>query len=98
MPYPSEHAARINSPGKYSQFRRRNNDLGSGIDVIYGIKNGKSEIQAIRFDKNKFTVAQARSWLKNRGMRAISFEAAVNKSRSAAPNYRYSPKGPNNCD
>jgi len=98
MPYPNEHAARINSPGKYDQFRRKNDALGRGIDVIYGIKNGKTEIQAIRFDGEKFTLEQARKWLKDHNVKPLSFEAAVKKARSDAPNYRYAPKGPNNCD
>lgn len=63
-PYPNEHAARQNDPSKYDSFRRVNNKLGSGISVIFGIKDGKSEIQSIRFSASKFTPAEARKWLK----------------------------------
>ena len=48
MPYPNEHACRLNDPGKYSQIRRKNCDRKSGgkcIDVIYGRRktDGKSD-------------------------------------------------------
>jgi len=77
MPYPNEHSARINSPGKYDHIRRKNDEFGSGIDVIFGIKGGKSEVQAIRFDKNKFTPAKAKEWLREHDYKWIEFEAAT---------------------
>ncbi len=75
-PYPNEHAARIHNPDKYDSFRRKNNEFGDGIHVIYGIKDSKSEVQAIRFDKNKFTVSEAKKWLKDNNWKYISFEPA----------------------
>jgi hypothetical protein len=78
MPYQNEHAARLTDPDKYKSFSRENDKLGKGIDVIYGItKAGKSEIQAIRFDKTKFTPQQAKDWLKaHKEFKPIEFEAA----------------------
>lgn len=82
MPYPNEHAARINSPKKYKKFNRVNDKFGSGIDVIFGITDkNKSEIQAIRFDKKKFDVKEAKKWLKDHDKSFIKFEKAVNESR-----------------
>ena len=64
MPYPNEHAARQNDPGKYVRVRRENDKLGSGIHVIWGVKDdGKTEVQALRFDASKFTADEAREWL-----------------------------------
>lgn len=81
MPYPNEHSARIESPGKYIRFRRENDKFGSGIDAIWGVKKDQTvELQAIRFDKNKFTVAQAKAWLKEHDYSPISFEAATGKT------------------
>ena len=75
-PLPSEHACRVNDPGKYDKFRRQNGAIESGgkkIDVIYGIKDGKSEIQAYRYPKSTWTAGAARSHCKSHdGM----FEAA----------------------
>jgi hypothetical protein len=48
-PYPNEHAARLKDPDQYDSLRRENDAGGPGIDFIYGIKEGTSEIQAIRF-------------------------------------------------
>lgn len=80
-PFPNEHAARLRDPAQYDEFRRENNAGGDGIDFIYGIKSdgGKkvSELQAIRFDKNKFTPAQAKTWLSDHDFSPIQFEEAT---------------------
>jgi hypothetical protein len=75
-PYPNEHAARIKEPGQFDSFRRKNNEFGDGIHVIYGIKDEESEVQSIRFNKNKFTVVEAKKWLKDNNWKYISFEPA----------------------
>jgi HK97 family phage major capsid protein len=76
-PYPNEHAARLEDPDKYDSFRRENDAGGRGIDFIYGIKDGQSELQAIRFDKDLFTPAEAREWLADHDFEPILFENAV---------------------
>jgi HK97 family phage major capsid protein/HK97 family phage prohead protease len=80
-PYPNEHAARIREPGKYDQFRRDNDAGGDGVDYIYGIwiedDETRSEIQAIRFDKDRFTIGQAREWLDENGFDPIELEEAT---------------------
>jgi HK97 family phage prohead protease len=75
-PYPNEHACRLNDPGKYDRLRRRNGDRehdGKKIDVIYGIKDGKSEVQALRYPKEEWTAAAAKAHCKDQDG---SFEAA----------------------
>ena len=83
MPYKNEHAARLTDPEKYKRFRRQNNKFGEGIDAIFGIRkdNNKVELQAIRFKADKFTVAQAKKWLKDHGYKPIRFEAATGKKQ-----------------
>ena len=76
-PYPSEHAARITDPAKYDEFARDANAGGEGIDFIYGIIDGESEIQAIRFDADRFTAAKAREWLAENDFEPIEFEEAT---------------------
>jgi HK97 family phage major capsid protein/HK97 family phage prohead protease len=76
-PYPNEHAARLKEPGQYDSIRRVNNEGGEGVDFIYGIKDGTSEIQAIRFDADRFSPAEARKWLTDHDFNAISFETAT---------------------
>lgn len=76
MPYANEHACRLNDPGKYDRFARKNCEQkhdGKCIDVIYGIKNNKSEIQALRYPKKVWTAAAAKSHCSDAGG---SFEAA----------------------
>ena len=76
MPFPNEHAARLKDPEQYDSFARKNNEGGEGIDFIYGIKDGVSELQAIRFDKTRFTTQEAKAWLKSHDFEPILFEEA----------------------
>lgn len=75
-PYPNEHACRLNPPSKYDRFARKKcaqKHDDKCIDVIYGIKDNKSEIQALRYNKDVWTVDDAREHCKGRGG---TFEAA----------------------
>ena len=76
-PYPNEHAARINEPDQYDDFRREADAGGSGIDFIYGIVDNTSEIQSIRFDADRYTEAEAREWLDDHDFEPIKFEPAI---------------------
>ncbi len=85
MPYPNEHAARIRDPGEFDRLRRKNDEFGDGIDVIYGIKNGTSFIQAIRFRADKWTVEEAKQWLKDHDYKPLEFEPAIEEMSMAKP-------------
>ena len=76
-PYPNEHAARLKDPAQYDSLRRVNDEGGNGVDFIYGIKEGESELQAIRFRSSVFTAAEARAWLADHDFDAIEFEEAT---------------------
>lgn len=77
-PFPNEHAARLHDPDKYVSFRRDNDAGGPGIDFIYGILDGGgTELQAIRFDKDRYTPSEARDWLRKHDFSAILFEEAT---------------------
>ncbi len=80
-PYENEHAARLKDPDKYDRFRRTNNKFGDGIHAIWGIEDQgegdpKVELQAIRFNKEKFTAEEAKKWLKENHYKCILFEPA----------------------
>ena len=85
-PYPMEHAARLFNPSRhYARYRRENDALGKGVSVIWGVPKNiekfQVEAQAVRFDANKFTPAQAKAWLRKHGMLkdVIKFEPATHK-------------------
>ena len=78
-PYPNEHAARINDPAKYDEFRREADAGGAGIDFIYGIVDNTSEIQSIRFDADRHTEAEAREWLAEHDFEPVKFEPAISE-------------------
>ena len=87
-PYPNEHACRLADPGQFDKFARNNcaeKHSGKCIDVIYGIKNNKSEIQALRYPKGSWTADDARAHCKSRGG---SFEAASEKKEEDVPEIR----------
>lgn len=86
-PYPNEHAARLKDPDQYDRIRRVNDEFGAGIDAIYGIKNETAELQAIRFDADRFTSAEARKWLSDHDYDPIEFEEATGErsEERAAP-------------
>lgn len=81
-PYANEHAARMHDPKKYDALRRRNDAGGNGVDFIFGIKDGTSEVQSIRFRTQFFTVSEAKAWLKRNDFEPISFEPATEDARS----------------
>ena len=84
MPYPHEVAARIKDPKEFDEFRRENGKFGDGIDAIFGIKDGKSEVQAVRFDSSKFDVSQVKDWLKSHDMTAIEVEPAAEPKKDSS--------------
>lgn len=86
-PYPNEHAARLKDPDQYDRIRRVNDEFGAGIDAIYGIKNETAELQAIRFDADRFTPSEAREWLSDHDYDPIEFEEATGErsEERAAP-------------
>ena len=75
-PYPNEHAARLTDPDQYDSFARQADAGGPGIDFIYGINGGESEIQAIRFDAARYSADQARQWLDEHDFSPLIFEPA----------------------
>ena len=83
-PYPGEHAARIADPDQFDSFSRRNNEGGTGVDFVYGIKDGGAEVQSIRFKVENYTAEQAREWLEENDFEPLLFEPAapVDEGRS----------------
>lgn len=78
-PYPNYHAARIKSPGLFARIRVLTTTK-EGI-MIYGgpLKTdprGPAKTQAIRFPKDKFSVRQAKAWLKEHDHSYTLFEPA----------------------
>lgn len=64
MPYPNEHACRLNPPDKYKRFVRMDRDHnGKKYSAIIGFlpDDGGSEDQAYRYHKDVWTEAAARS-------------------------------------
>lgn len=82
-PFPNEHACRMKDPGGFDKFARKNcaqKHDGKCIDVIYGIKEGTSEIQSLRFKKSIWEASAAKSVCSARGGK---FEAASSGESSA---------------
>jgi len=60
---PNEIRYRIREPGLFDKFRWK--DITKGVAIVYGhIKGGKDwTIQALRFMKDTFTLAEAKAWV-----------------------------------
>jgi hypothetical protein len=76
-PYQEEHACRIKEPKQFKSIRRKNKHKksnGKWIDYIFGIKDGKSEIQALRYPTKYWSEKAAREHCKEKN--GILFEPA----------------------
>lgn len=83
MPYPNEHAARLHDPSKYDEFRRMHpKGFPEGVDAILGIKDGKSEIQAIRAKKDTMSLAEFKKWLSDNDFSPMKVEEATDMNKS----------------
>ena len=77
-PYPGFHAARVREPGDFEEGTFRTKEIDTGITIIVGKLKGQDTMttQTYRFDKNKFSVSEAKAWLKDHDVKIISFEPA----------------------
>ncbi len=68
-PFPNEHSCRLEDPGKFDKFARKTCEQkheGKCIDIVYGIKEGKSKIQALRYKTKIWTAGDAKAHCKSR--------------------------------
>lgn len=87
-PYPNEHSARLQDPGKYDKFRRTSGgklygdkiSVPSNVSVIWGHPTGQPPKrwipQALRFPTSSWTADTAKKWLADNKIKYRSFEAA----------------------
>jgi len=88
MPFQGQHSARLRDPGQYDTCRTATDEFGAGIDAIYCKKaSGSMELQAIRFDSGKFTVAEAKVWLAEHDHKPILFEPATGEQAEGAAEF-----------
>jgi len=91
MPFPNFHTAVIVSKEQFDPKTFRTKQLRKGISIIIGkLKNGEGTMvtHSYRFDKNIFTVKQAKKWLKHNKIRYISFEPASEKTDMTQLEYK----------
>ena len=80
-PFANEHSARIIAPSRFQSDSFRRSNITKGIDIIVARLKGETSLttQAYRFKKDRFTVDQAKKWLRDRDIKWILFEPAVSK-------------------
>jgi len=69
-PYPNEHTCRLKNPKDFDSFARKKcaqKHDEKCIDIIYGIKNNKLEIQALRYPKSIWKKTDAKNHCGERG-------------------------------
>lgn len=78
MPFPNEHAARQRDPGDFVRIVEL--WAHGGIRALGGPlisdPRGGAVVQTFRFDKSKWTVAEAKGWLSAHGHKTAGFEEA----------------------
>jgi len=84
MPYPLEHSARLCDPGDFQPDSFRRKEIAPGVSIVMGRLKGQQTMtaQSYRFDKERFTAAQAKTWLKEHDVKNISFEKASGNERA----------------
>jgi len=86
MPY-KEHAARVRDPGDFVRIREL--WAKDGVRELGGpLKSdpdGPTKAQSYRFDPAKFTVEQAKKWLRDHDIKWTEFEPAAGKAEGEAP-------------
>lgn len=85
-PYPNEHAARLRDPDNFIADTMRSKEIAPGIRLIMGklTPDGAMTAQAYRFDRAKFTAAEAKAWLKEHVLKPTTFEEATEKGITVA--------------
>jgi len=75
------HSATIDNT-KFKGYRWKTDAFKPGISVLYGLrakkgeKGGRTTVASIRFSADKFTPAEAKSWLKTHDYSPVAFEKA----------------------
>lgn len=83
MPYPNWHSARIRQPGRFVRIRvlwSRQGIMARGGPLKTNPRGG-SKIQAIWFKATKWTVRQAKKWLREHKYKWLEFEKATGKKK-----------------
>lgn len=64
------HRFRITSPGQYKKFAVRK--MAPGVEAVMGVDGeGKTHVQSMLFDKEKFTASDSKKWLTDHDMKMI---------------------------
>jgi hypothetical protein len=93
-PYANEHSCRLQSPDKYDRFARQNCKVkhdGKCIDFIFGVKEGKSELQAMRYKTDVWEESAARAHCKSKDG---TFEPAAKEEAKGVIPFKETPKAP----
>jgi len=86
MPYPNEHAARVETPLPQNSAVFARKQISPGISIILqkskGDVNSPMKVQAYRFKKTNFSPEEAKKWLKDHQISYMSFEPATDSNEN----------------
>jgi hypothetical protein len=68
-----EHVALLVESGRFGLFRRKDDLLAEGVAAVFGITGGVAELLALCFHGERFTPADAGTWLVERGFTPLLF-------------------------
>jgi hypothetical protein len=62
-----EHVALLGLPGRFDLLRRKDDLLDEGVAAVFGLAGGEAALLGLCFHAEKFTPAEAATWLAGRG-------------------------------
>lgn len=72
----AEHRASLLDPDQFDEFTREDDKLGKGVSAVWGVRGGKTKLQAVRFDASEFSAEEAQEWLAEHNYDAAEFSTA----------------------
>ncbi len=70
---PDEEHVALLVESRFRLFRRKDDLLGEGVAAVFGLTGGVAELMALGFHGDRFTPADAASWLVERGFAPLLF-------------------------
>jgi hypothetical protein len=89
--YKSEHAARQLDPDQHKVIGSK--EIMPGIRLLFAIVDGKTVVQSVRFNSEKYSEDKAKQWLTEHKYKTSTFEAAVAKAHTPGLDPAIYPEG-----
>jgi CheY-like chemotaxis protein len=84
--------AELQAADQFRSLLRKDDLLAEGVHAVFGLRDGRAELQGLHFRADRFTPAEAQRWLRERGFRPLSFAAAPGGAAAPPADGRPAPR------